>query len=72
VGDADADARRGYNEEDVSKIVLRGEGRRRRTSAMGFSWSTHRVMGGCADTGCRSSAAGVDFADERLRAQRGE
>jgi len=53
----------------VSKIALRVEGRGRWTSALGFSWSTHRVMGGCADTWCRSSAAG---ADERLRARRGE
>ena len=44
----------GYTEEDVSKIALWGEGRGRWTSALGFSWSTHRVMGGCADTGCRS------------------
>ena len=44
----------GYTEEDASKIALWGEERGRWTSALGFSWSTHRVMGGCADTRCRS------------------
>ena len=44
----------GYTEEDVSTIALWGEGRGRWTNALGFSWSTHRVMGGCAETGCRS------------------
>ena len=44
----------GYTEEDASKVALWGEGRGRWTSTLGFSWSTHRVMGGCADTRCRS------------------
>ena len=61
----------GYTEEDVSKIALWGEGRGRWTSALGFSWGTHRVMGGCADTGCRSSAVRVGER-EPLRARRGE
>ena len=49
----------GYTEEDASKIALWGEGRGRWTSALGFSWSTHRVMGGFADTGCRSMSESV-------------
>ena len=51
--------RSGYTEEDASKIALWGEGRGRWTSALGFSWSTHRVMGGFADTGCRSMSESV-------------
>ena len=65
------DCRRAYTEEDVSKIAFWWEGRGRWTNALGFSWGTHRVMGGCADTGCRSSAVRVGER-EPLRARRGE
>ena len=34
---------------------------------MEFRWSTHRVMGGCTDTGRTSSTDMVGVADELLR-----